>query len=114
ALERRTLAIVDGWRPVPRGGARGGRGTCPATAVRSTGRRGVSGGAAAGRWGADLLLGRRVVIGGRPILLAREDDHIIGDYFAGIAILAFLVLPLTSLQAALDIDAGAFGEVLVA
>src|SRR5688500_10677000 len=62
-------------------------------------------------------------VAGRPVLLiaarapltAIEDDHIVGDHLRFIARLAaLLVLPGARLEAALQIDAGALGEVLAA
>ena len=43
---------------------------------------------------------------------ATEELHVVSDHFGGIDVLAFLVLPLAGLQAALDIDWAAFFQVL--
>src|SRR6202158_6244243 len=51
-------------------------------------------------------------MGRTAALAAAEHLHAVGDDFGGVAILPFLVLPLSRLQASLDVDLAAFFQVL--
>src|ERR1700682_1910098 len=51
-------------------------------------------------------------MGRTAALAAAEHLHAVGDDFGGVAILPFLVLPLSRLQASLDVDLAAFFQIL--